>query len=205
MPTPEEILNGLALASNKFLFLSIAWHLVVIMFIALLIAGKRPSKKAIALGLIALFLSVSIVAMLVSNPFNGAMFLLASILFIYFSWKMPEENVTVKWDYVSLTGVVMIVFGYVYPHFLEGTGMYKYLYAAPLGLIPCPTLSVFIGFTLLFHGFYSKKWMLGAALIGLFYGIFGVLRLKVYLDVGLIAGAFLLLLYAFTLKKPAEK
>jgi hypothetical protein len=70
-----------------------------------------------------------------------------------------------------------------------------------LGLIPCPTLSVFIGFTLLFHGFGSKKWMLSAALIGLFYGIFGVLRLKVYLDVALIAGALFLLVYAFSIRK----
>ncbi len=145
MPTPEEILNGLTLASNKFVFLSIAWHIIVLLFIALLIAGKRPSSKAIALGLIALFLSVSIVAMLVSNPFNGAMFMLASVWFIYISWKMPEENVIVKWDIVSLIGV---------------------------------------------------------ALIGLFYGIFGVLRLKVYLDVVLIAGALFLLIYALTLKKP---
>lgn len=205
MPTPEEILNGLSLASNKFMFLSIAWHVVVFLFLVFLVLGKRPANKAVALGLISLLLSVAFVAMLVSNPFNGVMFVLAAVLFIYITWKFPEENIIVKWDFISLAGAVMIAFGFVYPHFLEGAGFLKYLYASPLGLIPCPTLSVLIGFTLLFHGFYSKKWMLSLALIGLFYGIFGVLRLKVYLDIGLIAGACLLLLYAFTLKKAAEK
>jgi hypothetical protein len=70
-----------------------------------------------------------------------------------------------------------------------------------MGLIPCPTLSAFIGITLMLHGFGSKKWMLTAAIFGLFYGIFGVLKLKVYLDLGLIAGALFLLVYAFTIKK----
>ena len=70
-----------------------------------------------------------------------------------------------------------------------------------MGLIPCPTLSAFIGTTLMLHGFGSKKWMLVAALFGLFYGIFGVLRLKVYLDVVLIAGAVSLLVYAIVGKR----
>jgi len=56
----------------------------------------------------------------------------------------------------------------------------------------------------LFHGFYFKKWMLSLALIGLFYGIFGVLRLKVYLDLVLVAGALLLMVYAITAKGSAE-
>lgn len=201
MPTPEEILNGLSLAANKFMLLSIAWHIAVAFFLALLISGKRPANKAVALGSIAMLLSVAFIAMLVSNPFNGVMFLLAAILFIYITWKLPLANVIVKWDLISISGLVMIIFGFVYPHFLEEAAFYNYLYAAPLGLIPCPTLSVFIGITLLFHGFYSKKWMMSAALIGLFYGIFGVLRLKVYLDVVLIAGALLLLVSSISLKK----
>jgi hypothetical protein len=53
----------------------------------------------------------------------------------------------------------------------------------------------------MFHGFGSKKWMLVAALFGLFYGIFGVLRLKVYLDLALVAGALFLLVYGISIKK----
>jgi len=89
MPTPEEILNGLALAANKYIFVSITWHIIVVLFLLLLIAGKRPANKAVTLGLIALLLSVDFIAMLVSNPFNAIMFLLASVLFIFINWKMP--------------------------------------------------------------------------------------------------------------------
>jgi hypothetical protein len=200
MPTPEEILNGLALAANKFMFLSIFWHIAVILFLAFLIAGKRPSNKAVAIGLIALLLSVAFVAMMVYNPFNAIMFLLATVLFIFITWKLPKADILVKLDFISIIGLAMIAFGFVYPHFLENAGFLNYLYSSPLGLIPCPTLSMIIGFTLLFHGFHSKKWMLSLALIGIFYGIFGVFRLKVYLDIVLIAGALFLLVYAFTRK-----
>jgi len=148
-----------------------------------------------------LLLSVGINAMLVSNPFNAIMFALAALIFGIIYLKFKPVQTGMKWDLVSVAGLVMVLFGFVYPHFLENADFLKYLYASPLGLIPCPSLSVFIGITLLFHGFHSKKWMLSAALIGLFYGIFGVLRLKVYLDVGLIAGALLLLFYGLTVNR----
>jgi membrane protein implicated in regulation of membrane protease activity len=163
--------------------------------------GKRPANKIVALGSIALLLSVAFVSAMISNPFNTVMFLLASILFIYITWKMPAEKLVLKWDVASVSGIVMIVFGLVYPHFLEEGSWLRYLYASPLGLIPCPTLSLIIGFTLLFHGFFHKKWMLSLGLTGLFYGIFGVLRLKVYLDVVLISGALILLVFALTRKE----
>jgi len=46
--------------------------------------------------------------------------------------------------------------------------------------------------------------MLVAALFGLFYGIFGVLRLKVYLDIGLIVGSVILLVYSLFIKKACD-
>jgi hypothetical protein len=52
--------------------------------------------------------------------------------------------------------------------------------------------------------FGSKKFMLCAATIGLFYGIFGVLKLKVYLDLVLIAGALFMLTNTFSIKKIKE-
>jgi hypothetical protein len=42
MPTSETILNGLALAANSYTLLSIFWHIIVLLFLILLISGKRP-------------------------------------------------------------------------------------------------------------------------------------------------------------------
>jgi hypothetical protein len=197
MPIPEEILNGLALAANKFTALSIAWHIIVLLFLILLISGKKFNKKIIGSGLGIFLLSVGIIAVLVENPFNAIMFAVAAFLFGAYNLKFKPVKIGVKWDLVSVAGLVMVIFGFIYPHFLDGDHFYKYLYSSPMGLIPCPTLSVFIGFTMMFGGFHSKKWMITTALFGLFYGIFGVVRLKVDLDIMLIAGSFFLLVYSF--------
>ncbi len=200
MPTTEEILNGLSLAANKYFLFSIFWHIIVLIFLVLLFAGKKISSKFIMIGIIALFLSVSIITTLVHNPFNAVIFFLASLQFGYMALRYVHGKFGVRWDYISAAGLIMLVFGFVYPHFMENASFFKYLCASPLGLIPCPTLSAIVGITLLFHGFNSRRWMLWAAFIGLFYGVFGVLRLKVYLDTGLIAGALFLLIYAFSVK-----
>ena len=201
MPTPEEILNGLAVAANRFTTLSIAWHILVLIILILLMTGRKFNTKHIAAGMAVLLLSVGIVSVLISNPFNAIMFALAALLFGIMTLKFKPEPLGLKWDLISIAGLLMVIFGFFYPHFLEGTAFYRYIYAAPLGLIPCPTLSMFIGLSLMFHGFQSKKWMITAALFGLFYGLFGVLRLKVYLDIVLIAGACFLLVYAMLWKR----
>ena len=93
-------------------------------------------------------------------------------------------------------GVAMIAFGWLYPHFLDGHAI-AYLYASPVGLVPCPTLAVAIGFALLGNGLGSRVWSLTLAALGLFYGLFGVLRLGVFLDIGLVGGAVALAASAF--------
>jgi hypothetical protein len=204
MPTPEEILNGLALAANKFIWISIAWHIIAFAFIILLVSGRKFNTKRIMAGLAIFLLSVGYIAVLVSSPFNAIMFALAALIFGIITLRFKPVPVGLKWDMISVLGLFMLVFGFIYPHFLDAKMWVNYLYSSPMGLIPCPTLSAFIGVTLILHGFNSKKWMITSALFGLFYGIFGVLRLKVYLDLALIAGAMFLLVYAFIGKQTNE-
>ena len=54
-----------------------------------------------------------------------------------------------------------------------------------------------IGFALLGDGLGSRVWSLTLAAFGLFYGLFGVLRLGVFLDIGLVGGAVALAVSAF--------
>jgi len=91
------------------------------------------------------------------------------------------------------SGIIMILFGLVYPHFLDTHRVIRYLYASPAGLIPCPTLSILIGFVLLFNGLGSQALTLTCILFGLFYGIFGVLKLAVHIDLVLVFGALVLM------------
>src|SRR3954466_6091379 len=53
-----------------------------------------------------------------------------------------------------------------FPHVL---GARSYLVASPMGLIPCPTISLVIGVSLLLGGFESPRWTAAVAIVGLFY------------------------------------
>jgi hypothetical protein len=61
-----------------------------------------------------------------------------------------------------------------------------YIYASPFGILPCPTLSVVIGITLLFPDLRSRSWTTSLAVASLLYGAIGVFRLGVVLDWGLL-------------------
>ena len=98
-------------------------------------------------------------------------------------------------------GLLLFLFGWAYPHFLETRPVWAYLYLAPTGLIPCPTLSILTGLVLILDGLGSRTICLVFGLAGLLYGVIGVFRLGVVIDAVLILGAFALLAVAFA-KKP---
>jgi hypothetical protein len=200
MPTPQEILAGLTAISNKFTFVAIIWHIIFGAVIVALITGWRPTKRFTATALAVPLLSVSVFAWIHRNPFNGIAFLLFALLLFIVGLRLPNEKVQGAPLWGLVIGILLVIFGWVYPHFLGSASWFKYLYEAPTGLIPCPTLSITIGFALLANGMSSRAWSLLLAFIGLFYGLFGTLRLNVRLDIGLFIGAMTLLILAFTLK-----
>lgn len=193
MPRPEEILAGLRLASNDSIAIAVLWHLAALAAIFGLIAGWRPSRRLAGLLLPAPIASAAIVAFVHGNPFNGILLAALAFVLVATAWRFDRTPVQVGSRPLASIGAAMLAFGLFYPHFLQGSPA-KYLLAAPTGLIPCPTLSLVIGFTLAGGRFGSRAWSLTLALVGLFYGLFGVLRLGVRLDVGLVAGAGALLL-----------
>jgi hypothetical protein len=73
-----------------------------------------------------------------------------------------------------LLGSALVAFGWAYPHFLPEDPASTYLYAAPLGLIPCPTLSLVLGVTIVFSNLRSRAWSVILACTALFYGALGV-------------------------------
>lgn len=201
MPSHEEILTGLARIANDYSLIAILWHLVFLIFIILLFLGKRPPKKYTTMFLTLPLISAGIMALMTGNPFNAIVFIALSLILVLYALKLSSEQIEVKVNFPGIIGIAMIAFGWVYPHFVETSMPLKYLYATPLGLIPCPTLSLVIGFTLLFQGFSSRKWILALTVIGLYYGLFGLFSLKVYLDAGLVIGAIVLGMLYFSVKK----
>ena len=79
-------------------------------------------------------------------------------------------------------GVALVIFGWTYPHFIRTDSLTPYLYASPFGLLPCPTLSVVIGTTLLVQNLRSRLWNMALLAASLLYGAVGTFQLGVVLD-----------------------
>jgi len=202
MPTPTEIMAGLREIANRGIGVALAWHVVVAAALFALAMGWRPSQR-VARAVMALPLaSVAAFAFAFGNPFNGSVFAAGSVALVALSrgrdpqGAMRATHHGTRWTFGA--GSVVLAFGWSYPHFLEGPSTW-YLFAAPLGLIPCPSLAAAIGFALLGGGFGSRAWSVTLSALGLFYGLFGVLRLGVLLDIGLALAAAALLVNARTL------
>jgi hypothetical protein len=126
------------------------------------------------------------------NAFNAIVF---AILAIVVAILLPRRSTPVRLTSSAgraSAGAMLVALAWIYPHFLVTSSWTMYLYASPLGLIPCPTLAAMSGIALLADGFGSRSWAVVLAAASLFYGVIGVFRLGVTLDVALIAGALLL-------------
>jgi hypothetical protein len=192
MPGTEGILTHLTLAANGAAALAIGWHVVGAAAVAALLLGWRPSTRGAGVLLTAPIASAAAVAFVFGNPFNGAVLTALVSLLLILTTRFDDGRVARGSAGATVAGISMIVFGACYPHFLEARSIAAYLYAAPTGVVPCPTLAVVIGFTLLGNGLGARAWALTLAATGLFYGVFGAVRLGVRLDLALVAGAIAL-------------
>jgi hypothetical protein len=192
MPTPEAILTGLTAIANDWRWLAITWHLLALLLAAACFAGWRPSIRVIGYLLVGPIISASLLAWLSNNPFSGAILAGTAAALLWNAIRLPSSPPQcTSWASVTL-GVACVIFGLSYPHFLRASSWATYLYAAPFGLVPCPTLAVAIGMTLMFRHLSSPSQSVVLAVTGMLYGVVGVSRLGVALDWGLLlAGAAL--------------
>lgn len=190
MPSSSEILAGLSAIANSWQPLAVAWH---VYFLALtgLVFGVRLSRRLAGILLVLPMLSVSVLALVAGNFFNATAFAAVALFLLAVALRLPSTPVALATGALAAAGAAMFAFGWVYPHFLDET-VARYLYAAPLGLIPCPTLSMILGISLFLRGLGSPAWTAAVAIAGLFYGVFGAVRLDVTLDWVLAGGSLLM-------------
>ncbi|MGE5457459.1 MAG: hypothetical protein ACM3RX_03815 [Methanococcaceae archaeon] len=193
MTSTEQILSGLQNIVNEYSFFAIIWHILFYILFAALIFKWKPSNITLSVLLCLPLISVSALAWIIGNPFNGSLFVFAATLLFIFGMKAPVRSIETSRPVFFLSGIIMVIFGIVYPHFIQPASVLGYLYSSPAGLIPCPTLSILIGLALLFDGFGSRSLSLLLIIFGLFYGLFGVLKLKVLIDLFLLFGTLMLL------------
>ncbi len=189
MPSSEQILAGLALVANRFLLLAVAWHAVLILAAVALSLGVHPSKRVASLLLVLPLLSVGALSWASSNSFNGVAFAGFSLVLAVIGTRLTSTPVTWAPAWALMLGGLTLVYAWVYPHFLEAHHPAIYLVAAPMGLLPCPTLALVLGVGLCAHGFGSRAWALVTGGAGLFFALFGIVRLGVWLDSGLLVAS----------------
>ena len=205
MPTSADVLVNLTAIANGALALAALWHAVVYGSMIALAMGWRPSTRASAMMLLGLPASVSVVSFAFGNPFNGATFALLVALLSRVARKLGRERVARGTSRATALGSIVVAYGLVYPHFLEEAPLVLYTVAAPIGLIPCPTLAVMTGVTLVAKDAFSRSWATTLAAFVLFYASFGIIRLGVFLDAGLLMSGLalaLLVLVPATPEKP---
>lgn len=196
MPSSTEILSSLSRIAQSGVALAILWHLLASFALAALLRGWRPARRSAALASLCLLASVSVLAWLHASYFNAAVTSALVVGLGVVAVRMSREPLGQGPTWSQLSGAAMLAFGWFYPHFLDGRSWAMVLIAAPTGLLPCPTLSVLVGTSLLARGFGSRAWSCLLSAAGLFYALFGALRLEVRIDFILGGGSTLLALGA---------
>ncbi len=197
MPSTDQILANLTLLADRFFLIAVLWHVVIALAVVGVAAGWRPPRRLAGVLLALPAFSVSVLAVTTRNWFNGLAFLLVAVLLVSHGLRLRHGPVTRGPPWAVAVGAATIGYGWVYPHFLPGAPAWAYLFGAPTGLVPCPTLGVILGFGLLAGGLGSRAWALSSGIAGLFYGLFGALRLGVWLDLGLVVASLAMLGCAF--------
>ena len=194
MPAPEQILDGLSRIANDGIVVAALWHLVFAAALVGVASGWRPTNRRAGMLLALPLATVSAFAWNAHNPFNGVAFALLAVTLTGEAAVFGNPSAVcagARWS--RCVGVATIAFGWFYPHFLGDRPLAAYAFAAPLGLIPCPTLSAVIGCALCGDALRNRAWSSTLACVAAFYALFGVLRLGVWIDVVLLVCAVALL------------
>jgi hypothetical protein len=187
----SRILESLAEISREMTLVAVVWHAVVLVVLVALWQGWRPSHIAAGRLLATSLASVAVIAVAYRNPVNGVVFAAAALVLERVSRTLSPKPVGLATLPLAALGLALIAFAWCYPHFVAGSPA-RLLYAAPLGLIPCPTLALVAGFTLLGGGLRSARWSASLAAVTALYGLLGVFLLGVWIDVALLVAALAL-------------
>lgn len=165
------------------------WHGYFAALMLGLAFGRHLKERIVGTLLVIPLFSVSVLAWIHGNPFNGVFFTVTGLVLLGIAVRLQGQSVGISPMRFAVPGAFLILFGWIYPHFLNDATLVAYLYSAPTGLVPCPTLSIVIGFTLVLRGLRSKTWCVVLSTAGVFYGAFGAARLGVTIDWILFFGA----------------
>jgi hypothetical protein len=203
-PAADAVLEGLTRIARETVPLAVVWHALLGAALLALGFGYRPRRRLAGMVLSVPIASAGVVAWRYANPFNAALLGAGALALAAAACLLPTSRVHAATATARVAALCLVGFAWVYPHFLpDGAGL-AFLYAAPLGALPCPTLAAVVGLSHLAQGFESRLWSSVLGGLGLFYGIVGTMWLGVTIDLFLTLGALLLLARAWWRSAPLE-
>jgi len=193
MPSPTEILDGLTRIANAGFPVAVLLHVVIAATLLAIALGWRPTNRMSVRLLIVPVATASGFAVVFGMTFNAVVLAVLAGFSVAMVKLFDRAPVRTGDGWAVAVGTCVLAFGIIYPHFLVGRPSHAYLWGAPTGLLPCPTLALLVGAALITRGFGSRAWSAMLGLVGIFYGAYGALSLGVGMDLVLLGGSAALL------------
>lgn len=195
MKPPEEITIMLSNVTNQLRIFSAFVHIIFLLVIVTGLVFKKIRGTLFFLFIAFLSLSSTIIAvkyMILPNIIIFAMFF-GLIINASFKKQLNFELENLK-PVNFFFGIIGMVFGFWYLHWVESPVWLNALFYSPLGVVNCPTMLTICAFLCLTVKPRSVILETTVALITFYFGFFGLFRLGAYVDIVLIICALFLVL-----------
>ncbi|MFH0786717.1 MAG: hypothetical protein V2B13_03775 [Pseudomonadota bacterium] len=194
LKTPGAIKYMLENVSRETKNYSAFVHLLFLVVIGLGLFGEKIRNGLFSLFIAFLSLSATIIAVKYVIAPNVIIFGMFFVLIIH-AYLTKKLNFDLKniGSINLLFGILGLTFGFWYLHWVENPVWLNAFIYSPLGVVNCPTMVTICGFLCLSQKPRSTLLEATVGLVTLFFGFFGLFRLRAYVDVALIlCGLFLI-------------
>jgi len=192
MPAQQILERSISIA-NDAMPLAVLWHFVLGGVLIAAVGGWRPSRRSCDLMLCVPLASVAIISAAFGAVVDAVAIGGLTVALAVLGWRTGRAPIEPGTSASDFAGGAMLAFGVAYPHFVAVTSPLEYVYAAPIGLLPAPTLALVTGLALFTGDHGGRTWARVLVAADVVYGLIGAVYLGVYLDVGLLIGGAALL------------
>jgi hypothetical protein len=204
MRSPQAISSGLTVVANDLAMYSLFMHAAFLVALAagLLLPGARARLFGGFLGLLAASAAgVALNYLILPNILLFGLYFVLILSGLWsggLDWDLGRTNAADR-----LFGLLGLVFGFWYLHWVQSPIMLNALLFSPLGVVNCPTMLTISGFLCLTSQ-RPALLELVSGVVCVYFGLFGIFLLGAYVDVALAAcGAYQLSRLASTARRRA--
>ncbi len=199
MKTSEAITSMLETVAQETRGYAAFVHLLFLVVIGLGLLIGRMRNALFSLFIAFISLSATVFAVNYAIAPNVIIFGMFFVLILH-AWFTKRLNFGLK-DSAPISlffGVLGLVFGFWYLHWVDSPVWLHALFSSPLGVVNCPTMVTVCGFLCLSQKPRSAPLEAAVGLITLYFGFFGIFRLGAYVDVVLVLCSLFLIVRLIT-------